>query len=287
MGDRGENGQPGTDGDRGLKGFPGFPGPIGEQGYPGPAGSTGPEGKRGEQGVVGLPGAPGAIGPPGVCKPVAGYPGVPGTPGPRGDPGIVVYGPKRPVRASLFPRDEGGIVFARWGSTSCPDTDGTEDIYSGRAAGSPHNQRGGTSQFFCLPDKPEYEDRERERPALQHSAVVGTKYMTFEDEPLEEVGGERVPCVICHTTRRRSLLVIPARFACPETWTREYDGYMLSGAVHNHGPSSTVCVDGRAEWVCDNGTDTDGAKMYHMEAEYDEGLPIFEEMELPCVVCTK
>ena len=63
-----------------------------------------------------------------------------GTPGPQGPPGS----------------RSGGVTYVRWGRTTCPDTEGTEVVYTGRAAGSHHTQSGGTNDNICLPEVPEY-----------------------------------------------------------------------------------------------------------------------------------
>ena len=54
----------------------------------------------------------------------------------------------------------GGVTYIRWGRTTCPDTPGTEPVYSGRAAGTSHTAQGGTSDYLCLPDNPQYLSRE-------------------------------------------------------------------------------------------------------------------------------
>ena len=178
-------------------------------------------------------------------------------------------------------------MFARWGRTECPNTEGTRTVYSGRAAGSPYYQQGGASDHLCLPDKPEY--GEEYRPLAQgYSPVAGAEYVTYDGEPLEDVGGEVVPCTVCHTSPRSSLLVIPARLSCPDSsWTREYSGFLLSSAGSAYG-STAVCVDKYAESVCD-GEDVNGSRLYHMEAECNglECPPYCPEKELACVVCTK
>ena len=111
-------GRDGKDGVRGDKGEPGATGPIGEKGDPG---TTGPAGKKGD---------PGTTGPAGE----KGDPGVAGPPGPR----------------------SGGVVYTRWGKTSCPNVSGTELVYAGRAGGTWHQQKGGAANYLCMPDDPDY-----------------------------------------------------------------------------------------------------------------------------------
>ena len=44
----------------------------------------------------------------------------------------------------------GGVVYTRWGRTTCPTTSGTQLVYTGRAAGSFYNQQGGGAEYLCL-----------------------------------------------------------------------------------------------------------------------------------------
>ena len=90
--------------------------------------------------------------------------GIPGPPGPAGTPGRDdnngkndnkgdkgEFGPQGPPG----PRN-GGVVFTRWGRTTCPITHDTEILYKGKAAGSHYDQYGGEANYICLPDEPEF-----------------------------------------------------------------------------------------------------------------------------------
>ena len=90
----------------------------GIQGPPGPAGTPRRDGTNGKDGMKGKKGEPGPQGPPG-------------------------------------PRN-GGVVFTRWGRTTCPTTNDTEVLYKGKAAGSHFNQFGGGASYICLPNEPEF-----------------------------------------------------------------------------------------------------------------------------------
>ena len=69
----------------------------------------GRDGRDGRDGIPGLRGFPGIDGPIGI-----------GMPGPQGPPGANCC----------------GVTYVRWGRTICPNTPGTELVYTGRAAGS-------------------------------------------------------------------------------------------------------------------------------------------------------
>ncbi|CAI8045264.1 hypothetical protein GBAR_LOCUS25052, partial [Geodia barretti] len=80
---------------------------------------------RGRDGRDGRDGEPGPI-------------GMKGDQGDKGDPGLQGL----PGPAS------GGAVYVRWGRTTCPNTLGTELVYSGRAAGTYFTHKGGTSDYL-------------------------------------------------------------------------------------------------------------------------------------------
>ena len=86
-----------------------------------------------------------------------------GEPGPKGSPGATGEkgdtGPQGPPGPS-----SGGVTYIRWDRTTCPNTPGTKLVYSGRAAGTGHTHQGGTSDYLCLPDTPEYSTY---RPSVQ------------------------------------------------------------------------------------------------------------------------
>ena len=107
---------------------------------------------RGRDGRDGLPRPPG---PPGI-------PGAAGTPGvtaidlcyvqpPATDMPTTVTPPPPPVTTG-----SGGVTYIRWGRTSCPTVDGTEDIYNGITAGSHNSHTGGGSNHICIVKDPRY-----------------------------------------------------------------------------------------------------------------------------------
>jgi len=153
-----------------------------------------------------------------------GLPGVQGPAGEKGEPGPTgAQGPPGPR--------SGGATYIRWGRTTCPDTEGTELVYAGRAAGTGHNTQGGTSDYLCLPDEPQYLNY---APGVQNfSPLQGAEYQVGQNQPLRALHDHNVPCAVCHSSTRESVLMIPARLSCPNTWTLEYSGYIMSVA-YNH-----------------------------------------------------
>ena len=68
--------------------------------------------------------------------------GMPGPSGPARPPGRDGSNGKKGDREEPGPRGprNWGVVFTRWGQTTCPTTNDTERLYQGKAAGSSHNE---------------------------------------------------------------------------------------------------------------------------------------------------
>ncbi len=229
------------------------------RGRDGRDGKDGRDGRDGKDGEVGEMGEPGIQGPPGL-------------PGIRGPPGL----------------NSGGVVYTRWGRTTCPDTSGTELVYAGRAGGTKYNVKGGAANHLCLPEIPDYLQF---TPGVQggsgNSQVRGVEYDTYSG-PLRSVFQHDAPCAVCLASARVTVLMIPAKTQCPPSWTLEYAGYLLTG--YNDGHRSTFeCVDKDPECVPGSVANTDPAVLYHTEATCDElpCPPYDPQKKLTCVVCTK
>ena len=205
--------------------------------------------------------------------------GEPGTTGPAGEKGAPgVAGPPGPSR--------GGVVYTRWGKTSCPNVSGTELVYAGRGGGTWWNHRGGAANYLCMPDDPDYL---RYQPGVQgFSYVYGVEYETYPGQPLSAVRDHNAPCAVCYASTRVAVTMIPAKTRCPSTWTLEYSGYLMSQHINFH-PTMYECVDKNPDSIPGTATDTNGALFRHVEANCN-GMacpPYDPQKELTCAVCTK
>ena len=226
----------------------------GRDGVPGP---RGPQGQRGDSG--GPQGPPGPQGQRGV----AGATGLRGLPGPR----------------------SGGVVYTRWGKTSCSGVSGTELVYAGRAGGTHLTHKGGAANYLCMPDDPDYL---RYQPGVQgYSQVYGAEYQPHSG-PLSAVDDHNAPCAVCYASTRGAVTMIPAKTRCPSTWTLEYSGYLMS-QYYNYHTSMYECVDKSPDSIPGSASNTNGALFYHVEAHCN-GMacpPYNPQKELTCAVCTK
>ncbi len=229
------------------------------------------QGRDGRDGlsVVGPPGRDGKDG-------NDGEKGKDGEKGETGEPGI--QGPPGPTST--------GVVYTRWGRTTCPDT-GAELLYEGIAAGSDYNQYGGGVNYLCLPEEPEYSAYQ---PGDQtHNYLYGTEYQTWNAGPLRYIAEHNAPCAVCYVQTRETVLMLPARLTCPSNWTLEYNGYLMSERyIHKHS-STFECVDINPETIPGSAPNTDGA-MFHFNEAKCNGIPCppyDPQKEITCAVCSK
>ena len=238
----------------------------GRDGLPGLAGRDGKDGEQGERGETGDPGVQGEQG----WRGEKGDDGVQGLPGPQGAAA------------------RSGVVYTRWGRTTCPSGQETELVYSGRAGGSYFSQKGGGSNYLCMPDNPQYSTYVR--GVNDFSILHGVEYWYGDATPpqYQHIHRHNAPCAVCHIQQRGSLLMIPARKDCPTSWTKEYEGTLMS-PHKTHYRGMFECVDREAESVPGSAAITNGAFFINVEASCT-GMacpPYDSQKELLCVVCTK
>ncbi len=242
------DGRDGRDGSPGPRGQPGRDGRDGQAGQLGPRGESGPaggiQGPQGEKGEIGIRGLPGPAGPPGT--------------------------------------NSGGVIYTRWGASTCPDVPGTQTVYGGRTGGSHFQHNGGGANYLCMPSDPQYTLKHRDG-VQGHAYVYGTEY----ESPIVGTADHNVPCAVCLTTTRETVIMIPARTECPTSWTMEYKGYLMT-AHREHKRSTYECVDYNQESIPGSHTNVNGALFYHVEAECSgmQCPPYDPKKELTCVVCT-
>ena len=274
-GERGEQGDPGERGDKGDEGGLGRAGPPGKDGLPGQKGEIGigSKGEIGEMGAKGDTGDPGPVGPKGEL----GQRGIPGPPGPPGLPGGGGGGGE----------GGGGAVYTRWGRTSCPSGQGTELLYSGRAGGTRYTRTGGATNTLCLPDDPEYSQY---RSGVQnYSPLRGVEYQGTS-ETLGSVSQHNIPCAVCYSATRDTMVMIPAKLTCPAGWVAEYTGYLMTAHYKHYANSQFECIDEEPESVPGlDAHDPRNAHFYHVEATCNSlSCPPYDaEKEVTCVVCTR
>ena len=253
----------------------------------------------------------GPPGPPGIDG-KDGKDGKQGPPGMKGDDGD--QGPMGPASA--------GVVYTHWGKDSCKNvkadtcppnsTNGltpddpidsptrgptrgrtrgrtrgptNEVVYAGRVVGERYNYVGGGSNFLCLPETdPEYLS---ETYKSNYASLYGTEY----ESPILPKD-LNVPCAVCYTSTKSVQVMIPAKTTCPETWTTEYAGYLMTSRFSHSNNKDYICVDQDSVGIPGTATNDDStgvSSIYHVTATCT-GIPCppYKTNEyVTCVVCTK
>ena len=204
-------------------------------------------------------------------------PGPCGPQGQRGDQGVA--GPPGPRN--------GGVVYTRWGKSSCPSVSGTTLVYAGRTGGTHHTHKGGAANYLCMPDDPDY--LSYQSGVQGYNYVYGVEYWTYGG-PLRAVHDHNVPCAVCYASTRVAVTMILAKTRCPSTWTLEYSGYLMSEEIGSlHYCSMYECVDKNPDSVPGSAAGTQSASFHQVEAHCNGMLcpPYDPQKELTCAVCTK
>ncbi|XP_071797506.1 short-chain collagen C4-like isoform X2 [Asterias amurensis] len=270
-------------------------------GKDGKDGRDGRDGKNGEVGRDGRDCHPGQ--PTSPLQPIGpGQPGEPGPPGERGQPGK--QGPsgetgqhgERGPRGEAGPqgqqgRSSSGPTYIRWGRTTCPNQAGTELVYQGYGAGAYYDHKGGTSDLLCLPTDPDVPASYRDG-FQENSRLYGMEYQVYSFDPFshensEVINDNDVPCAVCRLTNRSTQVLFPAKNECPDNWTKEYKGYLMSAHKVN-ARKQAVCVDEAPEAIPGSQANVNGALLHLMEAACGalQCPPYVDGREIQCVICS-
>ena len=268
---QGPIGPQGPIGVRGEKGHPGeFPGEKGEKGVPGVTGYKGEKGQAGEKGNMGAKGHKGDVGPSGPM----------GLRGPKGDfPG---------QKGSKGDAGSSGVTYIRWGRTVCPK--GTSLVYSGVAAGTKYDTKGGTSDTLCLAGNPQYKAGDASSSNAAQLSGVRNEVSGSPAPPLNNRFHTYLPCALCYTTTKSTSFMLPGRYACPSGWSSEYTGYTMTEYTYNNrgGRRDTICVDQDAEEASTKGNAAAAILMLMQVSCIGLDCPPFDSQKpLTCVVCSK
>ncbi len=169
----------------------------------------------------------------------------------------------------------------------CPN--GTDLLSTGKIVSS-HAAQGGSSEYICLVDVPEFLQT---TPGLQdhRTQLYGTDYEFLATPPalgnLVRLNG---PCSFCYAPTRNAKIILPGRISCPATWMREYYGYYMSEAIFSaHKTKAPICIDVDAEGI--PGSEAFGAaSTIHFMETTCNGIscpPYTDGGEITCAVCTK
>ena len=179
----------------------------------------------------------------------------------------------------------GGTVYVRWGHDQCPST--AQLVYSGRAGGTYYSHTGGGSNPQCLPLDPNFlwSTKNKQYRALMYGAEYETHNTHVHGRHNTEV-----PCAVCYVTQRSAVYMLPAKYTCPNGWTREYYGYLMAEHhANDHYRTEYTCVDAAFKSAPGSTSNQDGLLFYFTEGRCGSlSCPPYDDhRELSCAVCTK
>ena len=157
---------------------------------------------------------------------------------------------------------------------------------------SHYTHPGGGANYVCMAGGADAEYHpEATTVNLGDAILYGTEYEAREGQVLSDLFNHNAPCAVCEVSSRSKQIMIPGRYTCPDTWTVEYNGWLVAESlrINNH-RSMHICLDITPETVPGAAAHTGGAYLYHVEADCSSGLPCPNydgTKELSCVVCTK
>ena len=174
-------------------------------------------------------------------------------------------------------------------------------MFKGYTAGPRYTQPGSGSNYLCLPEDPQwatYVNGHQYNSGTIFGAAYGfssRSYNVFSESNVDtDLGGYPAPCAFCYVGGRSTVAMIPARTQCPDGWTTEYAGYLVSQWSHtDRKRSSYVCWDQAPEigvGIKAEGQTWDGAAAIYPVEVSCGALPCstyINERELTCVVCSK
>src|SRR6218665_4075162 len=160
----------------------------------------------------------------------------------------------------------GGAVYTRWGRNVCPS--GSEAVYNGLAGGSFWDHTGGGSNYLCLPLQPIWKNYNE--GAVKVSQLFGSEYQwptgfKLNNNHYLPLHDNNVPCVVCRSYTKSSVITVPARNQCYSGWSTEYTGYLMSENSWHKGRTEFVCMDEEPETHPYGYRNEDGALFYNVE----------------------
>ena len=158
-------------------------------------------------------------------------------------------------------------------------------LCSGYTAKSFYNHNGGGVNYLCLHNNPQWPDVTTSG-FEKGDRIHGVEYQTMTglDSSLYQ---NDAPCAVCHVDGRGEHLMIPAQRTCPQNWTKEYEGLLVTDH-YDHKKSTYVCLDGDPEVIPGGVTNTNGGLFYIVQAACGAlpCPPYVSGYEIACVVCT-
>ena len=118
------------------------------------------------------------------------------------------------------------MVYTRWGKTTCPSTSETQLLYAERAAGAFYTEKGEGSNYASVHQSSHSTPPTLLGHRLEDHICMGLSIRllagSYDNGPLKSFHDHNVPCAVCYISRKETVVMIPAHYTCPSSWTCEY-----------------------------------------------------------------
>ncbi|VDI48020.1 Hypothetical predicted protein [Mytilus galloprovincialis] len=157
-----------------------------------------------------------------------------------------------------------GVTYVRWGQKTCPTN--SEIVYTGQAGDNQHSNKGGGSNYLCLPSDPE----NGEAYSYANEGLYGAEYEIHSHTKPSglpaSLAEKEVQCAVCRRKGKVSVLMIPGRKSCYKGWKSEYSGFLMS-EHKTHNNKDYICMDGEAKPLDNRASNESGALFYPIRAK--------------------
>ncbi|VDI73846.1 Hypothetical predicted protein, partial [Mytilus galloprovincialis] len=157
-----------------------------------------------------------------------------------------------------------GVTYVRWGKKACPKNSDT--VYTGQAGGNYYGNKGGGSNYLCLPSDPENGNAY----SYGNDGLYGAEYyINSGTKPSGLTGSlfqKEVPCAVCRRKEKVSVLMIAGRKSCYKGWQSEYSGFLMSEYKTHHN-KDFICIDEDAVPFDDRKSSENSASFYPVRAK--------------------
>lgn len=176
-------------------------------------------------------------------------------------------------------------VYTRWGRSSCPSQ--SRQLFSGFASSSSDGHRGSGFTRLCLSHAAGFA-YEHYDTSQNGALIYGAEYETISSgvSSFRSVHNQPVPCSVCEA-RRGSAIMIPGSTLCPNGWSLEYYGFLMSN-YYQLRKGEYVCVDSNPE-KGKGSAGTNDNRWYTVEMSDCGNIlcpPYVRNREITCAVCT-
>ena len=177
---------------------------------------------------------------------------------------------------------DGGAVYVRWGRKDCPE--GANIVYSGQAGGNHYKNKGGGSNYLCLPNDPD-----NGKPfSFANDVLYGVEYEPYSlPAGFPNLRQKEASCAVCRRKGKSSTLMIPGKQTCYSGWKVEYTGFLMTSykTLNNQ---DYVCMDKDSEPIDNNTKNNDEGLIYPVRTTCGSLRcpPYKNHTEMLCVVCT-